>query len=231
MDQETGIRSKKKQPAPPRLALLGLGAMGSRMAKRLATGPYELRVWSRSGVSGDASALTPLAVSSPIEAVEGADVIISMLRDDVASRAVWLEEKNGALLGAQVKYVGDSPAGSVAKLVVNSFFGLQVAALAELLSFAERSGLELAAVVELLKDLPVMSPAANAASANMLKGRFEPLFPVELVHKDLLYAEKSAEAVGSRLPLTEKTRQVFEASQAKGWGNENLTTAIKLYRA
>ncbi len=301
MTDEIEFTSKKPHSDPPRLALLGLGAMGSRMARRLALGPHELRVWNRSGVPDNASTLAPLAVSSTVEAVEGADVIISMLRDDAASQAVWLKEKNGALkalksgatliesstltpawvrklatksreqgvhfidapvvgsrpqaeagsliflaggepdivervtpilrrLGSQVKHVGDTPAGSIAKLVVNSLFGLQVAALAELLGFAERSGLELEAVVGLLKDLPVMSPAANAASANMLKGRFEPLFPIELVHKDLLYAQQSAEALGSELPLTEKSRQVFAACEAKGWCNENLTAAIKLYR-
>lgn len=72
------------------IAFLGLGAMGSRMAARLAASAHPLTVYNRSPAP-----TTPFAergariAGSPAEAVEGADVIISMLRDDAAARAVW----------------------------------------------------------------------------------------------------------------------------------------------
>lgn len=81
------------QGAKPALAFLGLGYMGSRMAMRLAQAGYPLTVWNR-----DAQKAKPLqdagatAAASAREAVQGAQVIISMLADDGAARAVLLGE-------------------------------------------------------------------------------------------------------------------------------------------
>ena len=71
--------------------------MGSRMAMRLAQAGRPLTVWNR-----DADKAKPLAeagatvASSAQEAVRGAQVVISMLADDQAVRAVLLGE-NGAV--------------------------------------------------------------------------------------------------------------------------------------
>lgn len=84
------------------IAFLGLGAMGARMARRLLDAGHQLTVWNRS-----AAAIAPLsqngarAVSTPREAVAGAEFVISMIRDDAASRAVWLDPDTGALEGLQ----------------------------------------------------------------------------------------------------------------------------------
>lgn len=70
------------------VTILGQGAMGSRMANRLAAHGHAVTRWNRTG-----SAL------SPREAVEVADIAIAMVRDDEASRAVWLDPHDGALSG------------------------------------------------------------------------------------------------------------------------------------
>lgn len=82
-----------------RIALLGLGAMGSRMARRLVTAGYEVDGWSRSGVPPALADLGMRSASSPREAVARADVILSMVSDDAASRAVWSTPGVGALAG------------------------------------------------------------------------------------------------------------------------------------
>ncbi len=79
-----------------RIAVLGLGAMGRRMAQRLVLAGHDLRVWSRSGLPGEAEALRGCACSTPGEAVEGVDVAIAVVTDDEASRQVW---QRGALAG------------------------------------------------------------------------------------------------------------------------------------
>lgn len=69
------------------ITILGMGAMGSRMADRLEAANHQVTRWNRSG-----------ATQTPREAVTGADVIIAMLRDDDASKMVWLG-LDGALKG------------------------------------------------------------------------------------------------------------------------------------
>ncbi len=83
-----------------RVAILGLGLMGTGMARRLLSEGFPVVVYNRSREKAEALAADGATVAgSPREAVANARVVISMVADDVASRAVWLGE-NGALAGA-----------------------------------------------------------------------------------------------------------------------------------
>jgi 3-hydroxyisobutyrate dehydrogenase len=84
-----------------RVALLGLGVMGSGMAGQLLKGGFPLTVYNRT-----AERAKPLEQQgaklalSPREAAKDADVILAMVADDNVSRKVWLGE-DGALRGAK----------------------------------------------------------------------------------------------------------------------------------
>ena len=82
------------------IAFLGLGAMGGRMAARLLQAGYQVTVWNRSPDAANALELMGARVAiSPREAAKEADFVIAMVRDDVASRQVWLDPETGALGG------------------------------------------------------------------------------------------------------------------------------------
>ena len=79
------------------IAFLGLGAMGSRMAKRLIGRGDAVKVWNRSPAAVEALVEAgAFAAASPAEAAKDADIVISMLSDDTAARAVWLDRNHGA---------------------------------------------------------------------------------------------------------------------------------------
>lgn len=85
----------------PRIAFLGLGIMGSGMARRLLVNGFPLTVFNRNAEkSKPFAAEGALVAGSPREAAAPADVIISMVADDVAARSLWLGE-NGALAAAK----------------------------------------------------------------------------------------------------------------------------------
>jgi len=73
------------------IAFLGLGAMGARMAANLQSAGYALRVYNR-----DRAKARPFAekgaqaCDTPAAAVQGASYVVSMVADDVATRAVML---------------------------------------------------------------------------------------------------------------------------------------------
>lgn len=279
-----------------RIAFLGLGAMGRRMAQRLAGAGFELTVWNRSGTGSFVGARHAAKVH---EAVADAKVVFSMVRDDAASRAVWLgadgalarvradtvivecstvspawitelsaaasragvhlleapvvgsrpQAESGGLaflaggaievlarvrplldhLGSAVHYVGASPGGAYAKLLVNALFGVQVAALAELLGFAAKAQLDVELLMKALDGLPVLSPSAKGAAAGMLARRFEPMFPLDLAAKDLRYFLSAAAGLGSRVPMVQGASEAFDEGRAQGLENENLTAIAKLY--
>lgn len=79
------------------IAVLGLGLMGQGIASRILRAGFPLRVWNRTleraAVLAEAGAHV---AATPGDAARDADVVIAMLGDDAASRAVWLGE-HGAL--------------------------------------------------------------------------------------------------------------------------------------
>ena len=80
----------------PKVAFIGLGRMGHGMAGRYLDAGFAVAVWNRS----QAKAKHLIArgarwASSPADAADGADAVVTMVADDEASRAVWLG-KDGA---------------------------------------------------------------------------------------------------------------------------------------
>ena len=83
------------------VALLGLGTMGAGMAANLLKAGFPLAVWNRSQAKAEAFGAQGARVAeSPADAARGASVVVSMLADDAASRAVWLGS-DGALAAAE----------------------------------------------------------------------------------------------------------------------------------
>src|SRR6185312_10723038 len=80
-----------------RIGFLGLGIMGSGMARRLISNGFSVAVYNRNAKKAEGFAEAGARVaSSPRDAATGADVVICMVADDAASRAMWLGD-NGAL--------------------------------------------------------------------------------------------------------------------------------------
>src|SRR4051794_13368340 len=80
-----------------RVAVVGLGGMGSRIARRLIDARHELTVWNRTAAKAE-----PLGVpvaESPAEAASNADVVITMVADAPALQAVT-EGPGGVAAGA-----------------------------------------------------------------------------------------------------------------------------------
>jgi 3-hydroxyisobutyrate dehydrogenase len=83
-----------------KVAFLGLGAMGSRMATNLLKAGQELTVWNLTPEPMKALvAAGAKPAATPREAAEGSEFVMTMVTNDVASREVWLDAANGALLG------------------------------------------------------------------------------------------------------------------------------------
>ena len=82
-----------------KIALLGLGLMGSGMANRLLDAGYPLSVWNRNPDKTQPLAARGATVAkSPRQAAAGASVVLSMLSDVQVCRDVWLG-RGEAILG------------------------------------------------------------------------------------------------------------------------------------
>src|SRR6185295_4165140 len=84
-----------------RVAVLGLGLMGTGMAGSLLRAGFPVTVFNRSPARAKPLAEAGARVaSSARDAAADADVVVSMVADDRAARAVWMDEQ-GALAGAK----------------------------------------------------------------------------------------------------------------------------------
>src|SRR3954451_3341324 len=70
---------------PMKVAVLGLGAMGSRIARRLLDAGHDLVVWNRTPAKAEGF---PRVADTPAEAAAEADVTITMLASPQALREV-----------------------------------------------------------------------------------------------------------------------------------------------
>ena len=74
-----------------RLAFVGLGAMGSRLARRLLAAGHQVSGWNRTAGKADELVAAGLTLAkSPRAAAEGAEAVFVMVTDDAALRAVAL---------------------------------------------------------------------------------------------------------------------------------------------
>ncbi len=284
-----------------KIALLGTGAMGSRMGMRLLAAGHELSVWNRTpGKTAELAAAGAAVSDSPAAAAEGADYIISMVRDDDASRDVWLAaegalntmaqeaiaiecstlslpwvrtlaetfeaagrafadaplagsrpqaeagalifflgcrevdlERLSALLSPMAGAVhrsGQAGSGMVMKLTVNALFGVQLAAVAELIGFLNTAGLNINDAIETLAATPVCSPAMGHAASAMISGQWLPAFPVDLVAKDFELIGRSSDLLQASLPVSRSAGRVYAQGVAQGFSADNITGIVQLYR-
>src|SRR4030081_2446437 len=80
-----------------RVAFIGLGRMGHGMAGRYLDTGFTVAVWNRNQAkANDLIARGARWASSPADAADGADAIVTMVADDEASRAVWLGNDGAA---------------------------------------------------------------------------------------------------------------------------------------
>ncbi len=80
----------------PTVALLGTGIMGTAMARNIAGADLPLKVWNRSEDKAQALADVAQVAGSVVEAVEDADIVLTMLYD-TESVAATMEQARGHL--------------------------------------------------------------------------------------------------------------------------------------
>ena len=130
-------------------------------------------------------------------------------------------------MGGAVHHCGSLGGGAVVRLMVNTLFAAQVAAMAELLAMVAGEGGDPGLALRVFSETPVSSPAAKGAGAGILARAIAPAFPVDLVCKDLGVAL----AIGADLPLAARVAETFARLKAAGHGASNITGIARLYPA
>ena len=132
-------------------------------------------------------------------------------------------------LAGGVHHVGAPGRGMAIKLAINSYFAIQVTALAEALGLATQNGIELARAAEIFKALPITAPALAGVAGQIEASAFAPLFPIDLVAKDLRYVLEAAASSGSDAPASRAALATYEEARQAGHGDENISAVARLF--
>ena len=134
-------------------------------------------------------------------------------------------------MSKEIVHLGPVGNGAKMKLINNFLCGVQVASLAEGLTWIERSGLDPQKALDILNTGAPASPLFKAVSERMANQNYEVNFLLKLMKKDLLYAQTEAATCNVDLRTAEAARRLFEEAVAKGFGERDMASVVESLRA
>src|ERR1700680_4470450 len=132
-----------------------------------------------------------------------------------------------AHLGQTVHYFGKNGNAAAMKLVGNLIVALELEALSEGLVLAQKAGLDLNTVMEVVKVADFRSPLLVSNGQNILKRNFSTSFALQLMLKDAGLIEKFGESLKSPIPALRVAEKNLASAVALGFGKENASALIK----
>jgi 3-hydroxyisobutyrate dehydrogenase-like beta-hydroxyacid dehydrogenase len=132
------------------------------------------------------------------------------------------------ILSRQTIHTGPSGTGATMKLVTNLVLGLNRAALAEGLAFADAIGLELERTLEVLRSSMAYSRIMDSKGERMVCGEFQPPQARLSQHlKDVRLILNSSSRAGQPLPLSEAHRLLLELGETLGLGDLDNSAILR----
>ena len=130
-------------------------------------------------------------------------------------------------LGQTVHYFGKNGNAVAMKLVGNLIVALELEALSEGLVLAQKAGLDLNTVMEVVKVADFRSPLLVSNGQNILKRDFSTSFALKLMLKDAGLIDKFAGDLQSPIPGLRVVEKNLKAAVALGFEKENASAVIK----
>ena len=143
-------------------------------------------------------------------------------------------EKAAPVIAAYAKmcrHIGDSGAGQMTKMCNQIAIAGVVQGLSEALHFAQKAGLDGAAVVEVISQGAAGSWQMSNRYKTMLADEFDHGFAVDWMRKDLGICLDAADENGASLPLTALVDQFYKDVQKLGGGRWDTSSLLKRLQA
>ncbi len=166
----------------------------------------------------------PVSGGEP-KAVEGTLAIMVGGPEDVFEKVKPILLK----MGASAVLCGDVGAGNVTKLANQVIVALNIAAMSEALTLAQKAGVDPGKVFDAIKGGLAGSTVLNAKAPMVLKGNYKPGFRIELHIKDLQNALDTAHDIGVPVPLSAGVMEIMQALKVEGKQTDDHGGIIQFY--
>jgi 3-hydroxyisobutyrate dehydrogenase/2-hydroxy-3-oxopropionate reductase len=131
-------------------------------------------------------------------------------------------------MGKKLYYCGGPGMGLHAKLTQNLVLSNILQAFNEGIVLSTKAGVPPALMLDILANSAAKSGLIDYKAPFIFKRDFTTNFSVKWMHKDIGLMLESAEELAVPLPLTSLTRQIFQAAIARGHGDEDICSTIKV---
>jgi 3-hydroxyisobutyrate dehydrogenase-like beta-hydroxyacid dehydrogenase len=131
-------------------------------------------------------------------------------------------------MGKKLYYCGGPGLGLHAKLTQNLVLSNLLQAFNEGMVLAAKAGVPAPLMLEILDNSAAKSGLISFKAPFVLRRDFTTNFSVKWMHKDIGLMLESANDLDVPLPLTAITQQIFRAAIAKGSGEEDICSTIKV---
>ncbi|MCW2262735.1 MULTISPECIES: NAD(P)-dependent oxidoreductase [Sphingobacterium] len=126
-------------------------------------------------------------------------------------------------LGKAVKHVGPVGSGISAKLAINYFLSIIYQGLAETVLFAEKSGIKIEDMLEIINESACGSGATKVKTPLLLQQDYAPAFALDFMLKDLNLAKKE----GVNTPMNTVLLETYQKAHDAGLGKQDVISIIK----
>lgn len=131
-------------------------------------------------------------------------------------------------LGRTIVRCGPHGSGQTVKAANQLIVAVNIQACAEAVVFLEKSGVDLAAALDVLGGGLAGSTVLARKKDNFLNRDFRPGFRIDLHHKDMGIALAAAREAGVALPMTGMVAQLIAAARAQGLGALDHSALLKV---
>ena len=121
--------------------------------------------------------------------------------------------------------------GNVVKLLNNMMFGAINSITAEIFAICKKFGMDPKIFYETIANsgAATVSNLFKEVGSKIVNGNFEPVFTVELLHKDMMLGIEMAKRLGVPLFVSQNNQIPNELAKLLGYGKEDTASVIKVY--
>jgi 3-hydroxyisobutyrate dehydrogenase-like beta-hydroxyacid dehydrogenase len=135
-----------------------------------------------------------------------------------------------ASISRQSFFMGPAGSGNRMKLALNLVLGLNRAALAEGLAFAQASGIGAAEALSVLRAGPAYSQVMDTKGGKMIGHNYEAEGRLSQHLKDVRLILRQGEKCNAKLPLSRVHRQLLEEVEEAGFGNDDNSAIFRAFQ-
>ncbi|HWA72823.1 MAG TPA: NAD(P)-dependent oxidoreductase [Polyangiaceae bacterium] len=131
-------------------------------------------------------------------------------------------------MGSRAIHCGDVGQGALMKLIGNTLISFMLEGLCEGLVVAEKGGLPIEKVLEVIAASGFASPYFAFKGGAIKERAFDTHFSIDLLYKDQSLMLSEAARQRTPLPALAAIREVFQAARGQGLGSEDISAVIKV---